>query len=143
MGAQVTASLHELVFAMDAYADRLVAREFGTDHSHFVFLSPLREGALDVTRLAERLNLTKAAVSKRVPVLEQEGWLTVSADPAHGRRVLLALTPRGEAMVAGAGARLNHEFGGLLSGLSIDATAFDHQLRSLIAAVRDLAGRDL
>lgn len=134
----ITASLHELVHAMDAYADRELVRRFGVDRNLLEFLAPLMGGPMDVTRLAGGLNLTKAAVSKRAPRLEQEGWLTASADPGHGRRVVLALTPRGQDFVRTAGEWLNQRFGVLLGDALIDPDGFHAQVRRLVDAVRAL-----
>jgi DNA-binding MarR family transcriptional regulator len=138
MPQRITAHLHELVLAMDSFADHVLTSRFGVDYNLFVFLNPLLDADLDVTRLAERLNLTKAAVSKRVPVLEREGWLTTSSDPGNGRRVVLALSPRGRDLVNEAGALLGRRFASMLAGLSIDADRLDRDLITLIPAVRAL-----
>lgn len=134
----ITASLHELVHAMDAYADRELVRRFGADRNLLEFLAPLAGGPMDVTRLAGSLNLTKAAVSKRAPRLEQEGWLIASADPGHGRRVVLTLTARGQEFVRKAGGSLNQRFQALLEEVLIDPDDFHAQLRTLVDAVRAL-----
>ena len=139
---RITAHLHELVFAMDGFSNRLLSRRFDADYGLFVFLNPLLDGSLDVTRLAERLNLTKAAVSKRVPVLERDGWLETSADPGHGRRVVVSLTARGRMLVTEAGTLLASRFAAVLSGLAIDAERFDGDLVAMISAVRTLSAED-
>lgn len=138
MSERLTARLHELIFAMDAFAERVLTRSFGTDHNHFVFLSPLASGPMDVTRLAQSLNLSKAAVSKRVPVLEREGWLVTASDPGHGRRLLITLTPKGQSLLRGAGRVLNERFTAMLAGLEIDPEQLGEQARILTAAVRRL-----
>ncbi len=143
MPPRITAHLHELVFAMDGFADHLLTTRFGVDHNLFVFLNPLLDGALDVTRLAERLTLTKAAVSKRVPGLERDGWLVTTSDPAHGRRVVVSLTPRGRALVIDAGTLLSERFASMLDGLSIDVDRLDAELRTMIPAVRNLVESEL
>ena len=136
MLSRLTAHLHELVFAMDRLADNAVRSRFGVDYNLFVFLNPLFERDLDVTLLAEQLNLTRAAVSKRVPQLVRDGWIVTSSDPANARRVLLALTARGRELVAEAGSLLGTRFGSIVDGLSIDAAHLDSDLVALIAAVR-------
>lgn len=143
MPLRITAHLHELVYAMDGFADHLLASRFGVDHNLFVFLNPLRDGTLDVTRLAGHLNLTKAAVSKRLPGLEREGWVETTSDPTHGRRVLVSLTPRGRALVIDAGTLLGERFASMLDGLSIDVDRLDAELRSMIPAVRTLMEEEL
>jgi len=138
MDHRITASLHELVYAMDGYADRVLLRRFGIDRNLFAFLAPLARGPMDVTRLAESLNLTKAAVSKRVRPLEEEGWLVTSADPSNRRRVVLSLAPHAQALVAEAGHLLESRFADLLAGALIDPETFKRHLRGLIDAVRAL-----
>ncbi|HRA74746.1 MAG TPA: MarR family transcriptional regulator [Propionicimonas sp.] len=140
MGNHLTATLHELVYAMDGYADRILTTRFGVGHNHFVFLSPLSHTTLDVTRLAAQLNLTKAAVSKRVPQLSRAGWLAVAADPDHGRRVLLTLTDAGQALVDEAGTLLNDRFSSLLAATAVDQAALTASLTTLVTAVRGLSG---
>ncbi|MCA0253266.1 MAG: MarR family transcriptional regulator [Actinobacteria bacterium] len=138
MDTHLTASLHELVYTMDRFADRVLARRFGIDRNLFAFLAPLAAGSMDVTRLAESLNLTKAAISKRVPLLEQEGWLTTSADPDHRRRVVVTLTPRARLLVTEAGELLNDRFAALLHQTRIDPERLHRQVRELIDATRAL-----
>lgn len=138
MDSSLTASLHELVHAMDGYADRVLVRRFGVDRNLLAFLAPLAGGELDVTRLAESLNLTKAAVSKRAPLLQRDGWLVVSADPAQRRRVVLGLTPKAAALVAEAEAALNARFATLVRSASVDPRALDTAVRRLVAAVHAL-----
>jgi len=142
MDGRLTGTLHELVLAMDGYADHVLTSLFGVDRNLLAFLTPLAGSTMDVTRLAALLNLTKAAVSKRAPALERQGWLTISADPAHGRRVLLSLTDSGERLVGDAGQLLNRRFAGLLDDNSIDAVRLEKELRTLIGAVRALAAKE-
>ena len=137
----MTADLHELVYAMDAYSERMLRGRFGVERNLFAFLVPLASGTLDVTRLAERLNLTRAAVSKRVPLLERDGWLTSSAEP-HRRGVRLALTPAGYELVTTAGDLLNQRFAALLTEVAIDVDTFGTQVRTLIDAVVALDAKE-
>lgn len=140
MTTSITASLHELVLAMDAHADQVLRSRFGVDQNLFAFLAPLASGPMDVTRLAGALNLTKAAVSKRVARLERDGWLTTASDPRHGRRVILSLSPAGRDFATGAAAMLGAQFDTVLAASGVDAARFHAQLRSLIDAVRTLEG---
>ena len=138
MSKHLTADLHELVFAMDAYAGRVLSDHFGLDYSRFVFLSPLLGGPLDITRLAESLNFSKAAVSKRVPILEREGWVGTTEDLSAGRRVVIALSESGRDRIGAAAGELNGRFGAMLAGLAIDVDLFAGQVRTLTEAVHEL-----
>ena len=107
MSERITYSLNHLVTAINAYADRVLTERWGITTSQFTFLAVLEDGQpLDITRMAECLGVSKAAVSKRVPGLEAKGYVRTVADPANARRVLLTLTEEG--------LRLAHEAGGLL-----------------------------
>ncbi|MCL3859639.1 MarR family winged helix-turn-helix transcriptional regulator [Actinotalea sp. K2] len=107
MSDRITYSLNHLVTAMNAYADQVLAERWGLTFSQFTFLAVLEDGQpLDITRMAECLGVSKAAVSKRVPGLQAKGYVQTVADPANARRVLLTLTDEG--------LRLAHEAGGLL-----------------------------
>jgi DNA-binding MarR family transcriptional regulator len=123
---------------MDAYAGRVLNDHFGLDYSRFVFLSPLLAGPLDVTRLAESLNFSKAAVSKRVPILEREGWVNTTEDLSAGRRVVIALSESGRARIGAAAGELNGRFGAMVAGLAIDVDTFADQVRTLTEAVHQL-----
>ncbi len=129
---------------MDAYAGRVLSDHFGLDYSRFVFLSPLLAGPLDVTRLAEGLNFSKSAVSKRVPILEREGWVDTTEDLTAGRRVVIALSESGRDRIGAAAGELNGRFGAMLAGLAIDVDTFADQVRTLTEAVHQLdSGRKL
>ena len=107
MSDRITYSLNYLVTAINAYADRVLTERWGLTISQFTFLAVLEDGQpIDITRMAECLGVSKAAVSKRVPGLQAKGYVRTLADPANARRVLLTLTDEG--------LRLAHEAGGLL-----------------------------
>jgi DNA-binding MarR family transcriptional regulator len=126
---------------MDDYAGRLLRRH-GMGYSKFAFLSPLLAGPLDVTRLSQALNFSKAAVSKRVPTLEREGWIRTTEDLSVGRRVLISLTDSGRDQVAGAAEELNRRFAAILQQSAIDMDAFSAQVQTLLAAVHELRDED-
>ena len=106
MADRITVTLHELVSLIDTYAEGVLQRDHGMTFGEFRYLATLAElDGPDVTELARCMGLTKAAVSKRLPHLEGAGWVRRRADPAHGRRVILELTPEGATVVDLAGVR--------------------------------------
>ncbi len=121
---------------MDSLADEVLRKRFGIDVGLFVFLTPLANTTMDITRLAESLHLTRAAVSKRVPTLERDGWLTTASDPNHGRRVLLTLTPTGTELIEAGRARLTRAFNTVVSDIEVDGDALNSQLQVILDAVR-------
>lgn len=58
-----------------------------------------QQGAMTVTDAAERLGVTHPAISKIARKMQQEEWLSKTADPADERRQLLALTPKSERLL--------------------------------------------
>lgn len=114
MAERITVTLHELVAELDIYADAHLREHHGVSYNLFELLATLAETApIDITGLARCLRVTKAAVSKRVPVLVADGWIT--ADGGEGRRIVLGLTPRGADLVRIAGGELEAEFAGMLA----------------------------
>lgn len=114
MAERITVTLHELVAELDIYADAHLREHHGVSYNLFELLATLAETApIDITGLARCLRVTKAAVSKRVPALVADGWIT--ADGGEGRRIVLGLTPRGADLVRIAGGELEAEFAGMLA----------------------------
>lgn len=140
MTTRITFTLHELVAALDGYADRVLGERFGVSFNHFVFLAVLADvEPSDMTTLASCLGISKAAVSKRVPALVEGGWIT--GTPGAGRSILLQLTERGATLVREAGDVLEGEFTELLGHPAlaedpVDAPRLDRQLSTLAHIVR-------
>lgn len=119
MAERVTVTLHELVAELDLYADAWLRERHGVTFKLFELLATLAEVApVDITGLARCLRVTKAAVSKRVPALVAEGWVTATG--GAGRQVLLQLTPRGAELVRVAGGELETEFTAMLADPRLD-----------------------
>lgn len=140
MTTRITFTLHEVVAALDGYADRLLGERFDVSFNHFVFLAVLADvEPSDMTTLATCLGITKAAVSKRVPALVEGGWITSTA--GTGRSILLQLTERGATLVNDAGEVLEAEFTTLLRHPDLADDPFDvdrlnRQLSTLAQIVR-------
>ena len=116
MSDRLTFTLHELLAELDAFADTALRSGYGVTYNHFQFLAILYDAEpADMTTLAHCLGVTKAAVSKRVPSLVEDGWITAQSQPGAGRSVLLSLTPKGTALVRDAGAVLEREFAAMLT----------------------------
>ena len=69
--------------------------------------------------LAEHLGITPATSSALVDRLVQRGWVTRATDAANRRRVRLALTARGAAMLAAARAAARREIAQAIAGAPV------------------------
>lgn len=119
MAARLTVTLHELVGELDLFADAWLRQKHGVSFNLFEILATLAERApIDITGLAHCLRVTKAAVSKRVPTLVADGWITATA--GEGRRIVLELTPTGAELVRIAGGELEVEFTQMLADPRLD-----------------------
>jgi DNA-binding MarR family transcriptional regulator len=104
---ELAEALHLLVSELDQEAEYLLTTRHGITHSQLAFMAPLlREGPLDVTTLAARMNVTVAAVSKRARWFVDRGYVKVDTASTPGRRTLLALTDEGKALTTAAIATL-------------------------------------
>lgn len=119
MADRITVTLHQLVSELDLYADARLRSRHGVSYNLFEFLAALAEQQpIDITRLAQCLGVSKAAVSKRVPGMVTEGWITTSS--GGGRRVELSLTAKGAELVQKAGGELEQEFTTILADPRLD-----------------------
>lgn len=121
MADRITVTLHELVGELDLYADDYLRAHHRVTYNLFEFLATLAELApVDITGLARCLRVSKAAVSKRVPGLVADGWIT--ATPGIGRRIELNLTAQGNQLVDVAGGELEQIFNEMLADPLLDPT---------------------
>ncbi len=140
MADRITSTIHHLVATLDAFAEDFLRTRHGVSFATFHFLAAAADvEPVDITTLARCLGVTKAAVSKRVPPLVADGWIEASADPAHGRRVLVTLTPRARALVQAAGGELEAEFTALFGDPRLAAHGIDvPTLNGQLALLTDL-----
>jgi len=142
MPDRITDTLHHLMAMIDGYADELLRARHGITYSQFEFLAELAfRQPVDISTLARRLFVTKAAVSKRTPSLVAAGL--VETYPAAGRRVMLQLTARGAELVQAASAELDGEFRDLFTHpalADLDVERLHNDLRTILALV---SGKDL
>jgi DNA-binding MarR family transcriptional regulator len=67
--------------------------------AHDFALRAVAAGADSASELGRRLAVSKQAAAKTIATLEQRGYLTRSPDPADGRRMRVAVTERGRALM--------------------------------------------
>ncbi len=56
-------------------------------------------GKLDATELADKASILAPSLTRMIRALEERGFITKHKDSADGRRVLLQITPAGQAIV--------------------------------------------
>ncbi|GAA4337153.1 hypothetical protein GCM10023144_32420 [Pigmentiphaga soli] len=82
-------------------AVRLYAGQYGIPLAQWrLLVSIALEGPASVSELAEMLATDKGWVSRAAAALAEKGYLVGLPDPNHARRVILKLTPKGNALYA-------------------------------------------
>lgn len=141
MSQRITVTLHEVVAALDTYADAYLKAHHAVSFNLFEFLAALVEQApIDITDLAHCLRISKAAVSKRVPGLVSAGW--VQATPGEGRRVVLTPTAATIDLVRAAGGELEAEFAAIFdegahAGHAVTTAALNARLNHLVQRLQE------
>lgn len=75
------------------------ARAHGLSVTEWRLLARLHaEGAMQLGELCRALAMDKAYASRILRSLQPQGYLTVSGDPEHGRRLIVEITPAGRAL---------------------------------------------
>lgn len=121
MADNITYTLHELVSALDSYADQILRDQYDVSFNQFQFLAILStEQPSDLSHLATCLGVTRAAVSKRVPSLVAGGWIATSSDATNARRVMVTLTPAAQELVRLASAELEEAFTAMFADPRLD-----------------------
>ena len=134
MNEPLTHLLHKSVWLMDRYADALLAQHFQLSFSRFYVLAVL--GSIEPTTqhgLASCLGYSDAAVSRMVAALQEDGLLTQRNDPQHGRKHVIALTEKGQDILAKCNELLEREFDGMLVRASLDKET----VRATMQGIRD------
>lgn len=121
---RVTFTLNELTALLNDHADGILRARFDMTYSQFVFLACLQVEARSLTDAARMQGVSVAAVSKRVPWFVERGLIKTNGDAAHGRRVLISLTPKGRRLLMRSSSALEQAFRDLfvnLVGIDLDA----------------------
>jgi DNA-binding MarR family transcriptional regulator len=130
---RISFMLNSLVRVMNGQADALLRAEYSITYSQFVFLQVLSEsGQLDITRLAQALGVSTAAVSKRIEWFADRALVRVDQDPTNAKRVLISLTAQGADLSKKSGDYLERRFlGAVAAAPGIDFAALGDTLATL------------
>jgi DNA-binding MarR family transcriptional regulator len=116
--------LHQLVFALDRSADRLLREKFGISHKRGLFLVVLQGGRMTQHELATALGYTDPAVSAMLVPLAKDGYVVVEVSPDHKRKRLVSVTARGRRLAIRARAFMDETFEDLLKRAGVESRLY-------------------
>jgi DNA-binding MarR family transcriptional regulator len=114
-------ALHALVAVLDRAADRILRERLGITFSRYLTLLTLqRLGSATQRELAAELGVSEPSISRSVPLLTDEGFLTVTSVTGGGNRRRVELTAVGEKLVNEAADILEDSFAQLMSAAGVE-----------------------
>jgi DNA-binding MarR family transcriptional regulator len=114
--------LGKLMFELDRAADQLLQTQLGISYRRFLFLTVLKHcGTVTQHELAVALGYSDPAVSTMLVELAKNGYIQTTKSPEHARKRLVAITPKGNEMVAQGRHLLDAHFDQLMLIADIDA----------------------
>jgi len=130
---RITFTLNHLVAVLNGSADRLLRANFSLTYSQFLFLVTLQDlGESTPSFLAERLGVSRAAVSQRLAWFEERKLVDISSAKDSQKNLSLRLTKRGVALASESADFLEVEFRKLFYGLpDVDLDGLDKTLKQL------------
>ena len=130
---RITFTLNHLVAVLNSSADRLLRANFSLTYSQFLFLvtlQSLREST--PSYLAERLGVSRAAVSQRLSWFEKRKLIEISSAKGNLKNLSLSLSRRGNDLASESADFLEAEFRKLFFGLpEVDLNGLDKTLKQL------------
>ena len=114
-------ALHALVAVLDRAADQILKERLGITYSRYLTLLTLqRLGSATQRELAAELGVSEPSVSRSVPLLTEEGFLTVTSVAGGGNRRRVELTAAGEKLVDEAADILEDSFAQLMEATGVN-----------------------
>ena len=114
-------ALHALVAVLDRAADQILRERLGITYSrHLTLLTLQRLGSATQRELAAELGVSEPSVSRSVPLLTDEGFLTVTSVAGGGNRRRVELTSAGERLVDEAADILEDSFAQLMDATGVN-----------------------
>lgn len=130
---RITFTLNHLVAVLNSSADRLLRANYSLTYSQFLFLVTLQGlGESTPSFLAERLGVSRAAVSQRLSWFEDRKLIDISNAKGSQKNLSLRLSKRGSDLASESADFLEAEFRKLFDGLpDVDLTGLDKTLKKL------------
>src|SRR5215831_15722824 len=116
------------MFELDRAADHFLRSQVGISYKRALFLIVLQYcGTVTQHELAVALGYSDPAVSTMLVELAKDGYVEVTRSETHGRKRLVAITPKGNEVVARGRRLLDAHFDQLMARAGVDA----QQLREI------------
>ena len=116
------------MFELDRAADHFLRTLVGISYKRALFLIVLQYcGTVTQHELAVALGYSDPAVSTMLVELAKDGYVEITKSDTHGRKRLVAITPRGNEVVARGRQLLDAHFDQLMARAGVDA----QQLRDI------------
>src|SRR5688500_11576887 len=113
-------ALHALVAVADRAADQILKKRLGITFSRYLTLLTLqRLGSATQRELATELGVSEPSISRSVPLLTDQGFLTVTSVAGGGNRRQVELTAVGEKLVDEAADILEDSFAQLMKAAGV------------------------
>ena len=113
-------ALHALVAVADRAADQILKERLGITFSRYLTLLTLqRLGSATQRELAAELGVSEPSISRSVPLLTDEGYLTATSVAGGGNRRQVGLTAVGEKLVDEAADILEDSFAQLMTAAGV------------------------
>lgn len=126
----------KLMFAIDRAADQLLQTDVGISYRRFLFLTVLQHcGTVTQHELAVALGYSDPAVSTMLVELGKDNYIQTTPSPEHGRKRLVAITPKGNEVVAQGRLLLDAHFDQLMERAGIDAQLYRELTERLYQAL--------
>ena len=120
--------LGRFMFELDRAADHFLRTQVGISYKRALFLVVLQYcGTVTQHELAIALGYSDPAVSTMLVELAKDGFVEITKSETHGRKRLVAITPRGNEVVARGRQLLDTHFDQLMARAGVDA----QQLRDI------------
>ncbi len=129
-------AVHKLAVEMDRAADRLLQERLGISYGRFYFLLVLVEsGQVPQHSIATTMGYSAPAISNMAGELVKDGLVEAISDPAHGRRRLITITPKGNRLLSQSLELLDECFSELTTLAGIDEVQYKADTEQLIMAL--------
>lgn len=143
LGADLAEATTRASLLIGALADTHLGANYAITYNQYVLIAVLyNHEPTDVTDLARCLNVSKAAVSKRLPALERDELIHTGRDPHNLRRLVVTLTDKARGIVEKAGPEMETLLHGLLSqgNSSLDVAEMAAQMNKLSEILEQALG---